>query len=88
MMNGIKYQLFEKEKRIKQTVKEADVEASRRQTTVAPFGCRHDLETMVSTRGLNERKIELYLSLLKIMFPCLRGSVRGDTLSELSISIL
>lgn len=38
-MDAIKYQLFEKEKRAKQTVKEA---------AVTLYGYRYDLETMVS----------------------------------------
>lgn len=55
MMDGIKYQLFNKGRRVKQTMGKAAVEATGRQTRVALCGCRHDLETMVISRGINQR---------------------------------
>lgn len=54
-MDGIKYQLFNKGRRVKQTTEKAAGEATGRQTRVALCGCRHDLETMVNSRGINQR---------------------------------
>lgn len=56
MMDGIKYQLFNKKRRVKQTTGKAAIEATGRQTRVALYGCRHDLETI---RGAMESYVSL-----------------------------
>lgn len=54
-MDGIKYQLFNKGRRVKQTMEKAAGEATGRQARVALYAYRHDLETMVNSRGINQR---------------------------------